>query len=67
VWTVPGKKMKMGSEFRVPLCEAAQSLLASLPRNGDYIFGGGQPLSSDAMDRLLKRRLNVDATVRRVI
>ena len=38
VWTVPGERMKMKKEHRVPLSPAALALLESLPRMADTPF-----------------------------
>jgi integrase len=46
-WTVPAGRMKAHKEHRVPLSRRAVALLASLPRDGDFIFpavrAGGAP------------------------
>lgn len=56
VWTVPGARMKGGKEHRVPLCDAAVSLLNALPRVAgcDLLFPGptGKPLSDVAVSKL---------------
>lgn len=65
IWTVPGSRMKAGVAHRVPLSDAALSVLYEMkPLSGDYIFpahNGGQ-LSLNAMSSVLKR-MSVDATV----
>lgn len=41
IWTIPGHKMKMGREHRVPLCTQAMKLLEDLypiSGNGKYLF-----------------------------
>jgi integrase len=56
VWTVPASRMKGGKEHRVPLSNAAVSLLNSLPRIAgcDFLFPGpsGKPLSDVALSKL---------------
>src|SRR5207245_2310799 len=37
-WTIPGERMKAGREHRVPLSEAACTLLRLLPRAGELVF-----------------------------
>lgn len=64
VWTVPAERMKAGKEHRVPLSDAAVSLLESLPRvkGVNYVFPaprGGQ-LSDMTLTAVL-RRLEVPA------
>jgi integrase len=56
VWIVPGARMKAGKEHRVPLGDAAVSLLNALPRVAgcDLLFPGpsGKPLSDVAVSKL---------------
>jgi integrase len=56
VWTVPAARMKGGKEHRIPLSEAAVSLLNALPRvaGSDLLFPGpsGKPLSDVAVSKL---------------
>jgi integrase len=59
VWTVPSARTKSGRDHRVPLPEAAVTLLKVLPRldEGDLVFPGARrtkPLSNMAMLELLK-------------
>jgi integrase len=67
-WTVPPLRMKGGREHRVPLSDAAHSLLRDMQeiRITDYVFPGdkaGSPLSDMALSMTL-RRMNVEnATV----
>jgi len=66
VWTVPGERMKMGKEHRVPLPPAAVTLLKRLPRieGVDYLFPaprGGQ--LSDMTLMAVLRRMEVPVTV----
>jgi integrase len=67
LWTVPGERMKAGKEHRVPLTEAALSILAAMQevREGDYVFPGGRarrPLSNMAMTMTLRRMGRADLT-----
>lgn len=61
IWTIPGEKMKMGSEHIVPL--ASQSLevleeLNQIRRKGDYVFpsarGASRPLSDNGVRTALR-------------
>jgi integrase len=56
-WTVPPERMKAKREHRVALSGAALAILAALPRQGPFVFGGkaGRPLSQMAMLMLLRR------------
>lgn len=60
VWTIPAERMKARRDHRVPLSDAALSLLKSLPRDseGDFVFIStmlkGQPISNMAMLKILK-------------
>jgi integrase len=63
IWTVPAARMKGGKEHRVPLSKAAFDLLASVPRDGEYVFAGrrrGRALAAGLV--VLLRRMNRDAT-----
>jgi integrase len=40
VWTISAAHMKAGKPHRVPLSDRAIEILASLPREGDFIFVG---------------------------
>lgn len=69
IWTVPAERMKAGREHRVPLSPPAMVILERLAQiskePADYIFPStkrGRPLSSMAMDMLL-RRLKLEVTV----
>jgi integrase len=65
VWTVPAHRMKAEREHRVPLSDAAISLIKKLDQAGPYVFParvGDGPLSNMAMTMVL-RRLGVEATV----
>lgn len=64
VWTVPGDRMKMGKEHRVPLSDDAISLLHALPRmaNNSLVFPaprGGQ--LSDMTLTAVTRRMGAAA------
>lgn len=65
LWVIPKERMKAGVEHRVSLSAPALRLLASLPREGGYIFIGGQagrPLNHMSVARVLKK-LGCAATV----
>ena len=67
VWTVPGERMKAGKEHRVPLSDAAVTVLERMQsvREGDLIFPGqrrGKPLSNMVMLMLLRRMDRGDLT-----
>lgn len=63
VWTIPGDRMKMGREHRVPLSGAAVKLLKGLPRfepegdEPDYVFRAvrGRQLSDMTLSAVLRR------------
>ncbi|QAY95146.1 integrase [Methylovirgula ligni] len=57
VWTIPADRMKAGKEHRVPLSDRTIVAIASLPREGKYVFPGAKadkPLSNMAMLELLR-------------
>jgi integrase len=65
VWTIPAERMKADKEHRVPLSEPALEILAAVPREGAYVFPGGNasaPLAPIALRRALLR-LRTDITV----
>ena len=66
IWTIPGERMKVGKEHRVPLGQRSLELLEiakSLDPGSDYLFSRkGKPLSNMAMSMLL-RRLGYSVTV----
>ena len=66
IWTIPGARMKVGKEHRVPLGQRSLALLQiakSLDPGSDYLFSrNGKPLSNMAMSMLL-RRLGHNVTV----
>jgi integrase len=68
VWTVPAARMKAGREHRVPLSGRAIAILKGLAASnqGEYAFAGrrlNRPLSSMAMEMMLRRMNVTDATV----
>ncbi len=70
LWTVPGARMKMGVEHRVPLSEPALVVLRSMAVFGtdpeDYVFPSRKPgtqLSNMSMEMLLRRMDCDDVTV----
>ena len=66
IWTIPGTRMKVGKEHRVPLGQRSLELLQiakSLDPGSHYLFSrNGKPLSNMAMSMLL-RRLGYSVTV----
>ena len=68
VWTVPAARMKSGREHRVPLTDQMLEILDAMAevRLSDFVFPGqkqGKPLSSMAMEMLLRRMKVENATV----
>ena len=68
LWTIPAARMKAGKDHRVPLSDAALTVLKQMHaiRHSDYVFPGGRdrrPLSEMALLMLLRRmeRGNVTA------
>jgi integrase len=60
LWTIPGNRMKMGRDHRVPLSPRAVEITRKLmeSRWGDYLFPGNtinKPLSNMSMLMLLRR------------
>lgn len=63
VWTIPGERMKMGIEHRVPLTERGLEILQIQSRQSNcgpdrYVFAGqkrGRPLSGMSMTMVLRR------------
>jgi len=60
IWTVPGSRMKAGSEHRVPLSDSAMEVLKVLEplRQGGFVFHGRdatKPLSAGALEMLMRR------------
>lgn len=67
VWIIPGERMKAAREHRVPLSEAALSVLERMQsvREGDLVFPGqrrGKPLSNMVLLMLLRRMDRGDLT-----
>lgn len=59
IWVIPAERMKTGKEHRVPLSDAAVTLLKKLPREDEssHVFIGGragQPLSNMALLELMR-------------
>jgi len=66
LWVVPGERMKMGKEHRVPLSKLTISLLKKLPREGDLVFPGAREnsaLSDMSLTAVLRRMKRSDITV----
>jgi integrase len=66
IWTIPGERMKRGKEHRVPLTEAALSILDNM-RGADpvLVFPGarnGQPLGEITFWRLMRQMGIAEAT-----
>ena len=65
-WTVPGARMKAGTEHRVPLCDRAMAILdeaRAIDDGSGFIFPGtrtGKPLSDMTLSKLM-RDLGLDA------
>jgi len=67
VWAIPPERMKMGKEHRVPLSDAAISVLNAMAkvRSSPYVFPGWKgngPLSNMAFLNRLKRMKHGDLT-----
>ena len=64
VWTIPAERMKGEVEHRIPLSRSALEVLeqAKAISKGSYVFGGGMPLGSATMLKILRRE-RVDSTV----
>ncbi|NOD67600.1 site-specific integrase [Ruegeria sp. HKCCD7303] len=60
IWTVPGKRMKAGTEHRVPLPQQAQDVLDQArtlwQRNGFFFWSRKTVISDAAMSGIMKRR-----------
>jgi integrase len=68
IWTVPAARMKATREHRIPLSSRAIEILREMQvlRDGEYVFPGqrrGQPLSSMALEMVLRRMRVGDVTV----
>jgi integrase len=58
VWVIPGSRMKMGAEHRIPLAPRAVDILREIysRRAGEFVFanvGTGRPISDMTMRKLL--------------
>jgi integrase len=67
-WTIPASRMKADQEHRVPLSDAAISVLKTVReiRQSDYVFAGfkpGRPIGGDALRELIKKLAGADVTV----
>lgn len=60
MWIIPAERMKAGKEHRVPLCQRAQALLASLPRPD------GNPLVFPAPRGGMLSDMTLSATMKRM-
>jgi integrase len=66
MWTVPGERMKAGKPHRVPLSDRVVEILASLPREGEFIFVGARTSAVSnphQLKRVLQRTGYDDITV----
>ena len=69
VWTVPAERMKAGREHRVPLSRRAIKIVKQAVQDnpdGEFLFPGqksGKPLSTMALEMVLRRMKIDDATV----
>lgn len=66
MWVISCSRMKAGREHRIPLSEAAVSLLGRLPRQGHLVFPGhvqDRPFSNTALPFLLRRLGRGDITI----
>jgi len=66
VWTVSAERMKAGKAHRVPLSNRAAEILASLPREGEFIFVGTRTSAASnphQLKRVLQRAGYDDITV----
>jgi integrase len=68
LWTIPAQRMKSSREHRIPLCDRALAILTEVAplRDGEYVFPGrrrGKPLSSMALELVLRRMVIQNATV----
>jgi len=68
LWAVPAERMKAGKEHRVPLSDAALTILEDLGkiRHGGFVFPGGRagrPISNMAMMMTLRRMGRGELTV----
>jgi integrase len=68
VWMVPADRMKSEREHRVPLTNRMEAILDEVgeTKTGEFVFPGlkrGRPLSSMALEMVLRRMKISDATV----
>jgi integrase len=68
LWAIPAERMKAGKEHRVPLSNAALTIVERMAeiRSGEFVFPGGKagrPLSNMAFLMLLRRLGRDDLTV----
>ena len=68
LWTVPAERMKAAREHRIPRSNRAHAILEQRlkARTGEFVFSGrkaGKPLSSMAMEMVLRRMKMNDVTV----
>ena len=61
VWSLSKERMKGRKAFDVPMSKQALELIKSLPHEGDYLFGGRQPIGKNAL-RVLMRQMHPTAT-----
>src|SRR5687768_8723528 len=67
-WTIPARRMKAGTEHRVPLSDRCVEILErrqALSDGGPYVFPGrkpGKPLSNMVFLMALRRMKRVDLT-----
>jgi integrase len=57
-WRISGERMKSGRPHAVPLCERAVALLATMPRDGKYIFPSaklGAAIGKNSFEALIDR------------
>ena len=65
IWSIDGYRTKNGRDHRIPLCRSALEILASIPRDSEYVFHGrtGNPLSDMALLKVVKELRPTGATV----
>src|SRR5262249_39942798 len=63
VWTIPASRMKAGQAHRIPLSARVLEILRSLPKDGQYLFGGSKPLPEQALRRGVLARLRPGVTI----
>jgi integrase len=67
LWTIPVERMKAGKEHRVPLSDAAMTIIEAMSaiRSSDYVFpgrGAGQPIGETGLRFQLGRMKRDDLT-----